>query len=149
MSCQDHRQLLTGHIDGELSPQQDRRLKSHLDGCEACRRELEELAQIKEQLTMIKFEEPSDAELERYWSGIYNRLERGAGWILFSLGTIIVLCYGGFKLVEEIVRDPGISLLLKIGVVALIFGSVVLFVSLFRERLTLKKTDKYSREVER
>ena len=98
---------------------------------------------------MMKFKEPTDVELERYWHSVYNRLERGLGWVLFSLGAIIVLCYGGFKLVEEIVRDPGVAVLLKVGIVALVFGTVILFVSLLRERLAVVKVDRYSKEVER
>ena len=149
MSCQDYRQLMTGYIDGELSDAQRRELESHLRACEACTRELEEFVAIKENLTMIKFKEPSDAELERYWGRVYNRLERGVAWILFSLGAIVVLCWGAFKMIEEIIQDPNISLVLKIGVVSLVVGVVVLFVSMVRERLTVRKTDKYSREVER
>jgi anti-sigma factor RsiW len=149
MSCEDYQELLTGYIDNELSDQQRQRLDGHLRTCQTCTRELEQLTAMKEELAMLKFKEPSDAELQRYWSSIYNRLERGVGWILFSLGAIVALCYGGVKLVEEMISDPEISLVLKIGVIALICGTVVLFVSLLRERLTLRKTDKYSREVER
>ena len=69
-------------------------------------------------------------------------------WLL-PLGAIIALCYGGVKLVEEMVSDPDVSLVLKVSVISLIFGGVILFVSLLRERLTFRKTDKYSREVER
>ena len=98
---------------------------------------------------MIKFKEPTDAELERYWKSIYNRLERGLAWILFSAGAIIVLCYGGFKLIEQVIKDPNIALLFKIGLTALVFGAVILFVSLLRERLTVRKVDKYSKEIER
>ena len=98
---------------------------------------------------MIRFNEPTDAELSRYWSSIYNRLERGVGWILFSLGAIVLLCYGGFKLVEAVIRDPTIQWWVKGGVLALVFGTVVLFVSLLRERLAVRRVDKYSKEIER
>ena len=98
---------------------------------------------------MIHFKEPTDAELDRYWSSVYNRLERSLGWILFSLGAIVVLSWTAFLVLEELLGDPEISLLLKIGVVSLVIGLVVLFVSLVRERLTIRKTDKYSREIDR
>ena len=149
MSCEDYRQWITGYVDDELSVADRQRLESHLRACDACRRELEELVAFKEHLTMIKFKEPSDAELERYWRSIYNRLERRVGWILFSLGAIVVTCWAAFKAIEEMIQDPSVSLVLKVGVVALIVGGAVLFVSLVRERLTVRKTDKYSREVER
>jgi len=149
VSCEDYKHLMTGYLDGELPDAQRERLESHLRACEACTGELEEFRTIKEHLTMIKFKEPSDTELERYWSRVYNRLERGVGWILFSLGAIVVLCWAAFAFIDEMIKDPDISWVLKIGVVSLIVGAVVLFVSLVRERLTVRKTDKYSREVER
>jgi len=149
MSCEDYRQLITGYVDDELSVADRERLESHLRACHACRREREAMVAFKEHLTMIKFKEPSDAELERYWSSIYNRLERGLGWILFSLGAIVVLCWAAFEAIEEMIQDPNVSLVLKVGIVSLIAGGVVLFVSIVRERLTIRKTDKYSREVER
>ena len=98
---------------------------------------------------MAKLKEPSDIELAQYWSSVYNRLERGIGWILFSVGAIIVLCYGGFKLVEEIIKDPEIVPLFKVGIVALVFGVAILLVSVLRERLRVRKVDKYSKEIER
>ena len=97
----------------------------------------------------MKFKEPSDAELERYWSSIYNRLERGLGWILFSVGAIILLCYGAFRLLESVIVNQSVALGLKIGIVAISFGIVILFVSLLRERLVVRKADKYSKEIKR
>jgi predicted anti-sigma-YlaC factor YlaD len=141
--------MITGYLDGELPPEDRARLEEHLEGCRQCARELAQLGRLKEELAMMEFQEPTDAELERYWRSIYNRLERGIAWVLLSVGAIILLCYGGFKLVEEIVRDPELAVLLKVGVVALVFGIVVLFVSLLRERLAVSKLDKYAREVKR
>jgi len=149
MSCENYREWITGYVDDELPPPQREQLEDHLRACEACKRELEESLALKEHLTMIKFKEPSDAQLERYWSRIYNRLERGVGWILFSLGAIVLICWGAFEAIEEMIQDPGISLVLKVGVVALIVGGAILLVSAVRERLTVRKTDKYSQEVER
>ena len=149
MTCQDYGRLLTGYVDRELSDDQRRRVETHLRQCADCSRQLDELVSIKERLTMIKFKEPSDLELQRYWGGVYNRLERGLGWILVSLGAIIVLSLGAIEMIREMLGDPEVPLLLTIGVVSLIIGGVTLFVSVFRERLSVKKTDKYSREVQR
>ena len=149
MTCQDYERLLTGYVDRELSDDQRRQVETHLRQCADCSRQLDELVSIKERLTMIKFKEPSDLELQRYWGGVYNRLERGAGWILVSLGTIVVLSLGAIEMIKEMLGDPEVPLLLTIGVVSLIIGGVTLFVSVFRERLSIKKTDKYSREVQR
>ena len=149
MSCEEFEPMIAGYLDGELSPQQRDRLDSHLAGCDSCRRELAELTELKENLAMIGFKEPSDVEMQRYWRSVYNRLERGLGWILLSIGAIVLLCYGAFKLIEALIKDPNVVLGLKIGVVALAFGAAILFVSLLRERLAVRKVDKYSREIKR
>ena len=149
MNCEEMRPMVSAHVDGELTPDQQKRLEAHLADCEGCRRELAEMQALKQELDMIQFTEPTDTELQRYWSGVYNRLERGVAWVLLSVGAIVLLCYGGFKLVEETIRDPKLEWWVKGGVLAAVFGSAVLFVSLLRERLAVRKTDKYSREVKR
>jgi predicted anti-sigma-YlaC factor YlaD len=149
MTCDDFRPLITGYLDGELADEDRRRLEDHLGTCDTCARELEAMKRLKEDLAMMRFKEPSDVELERYWQGVYNRLERGLGWILFSAGAIILLCYGAFRLIEGLIADPTVSLALKVGVVALTFGVIVLFVSLLRERLAVRKVDRYSKEIDR
>ena len=60
-----------------------------------------------------------------------------------SVAAIILLVYGGFKLIEKIVQDPTVDVVLKIGLVALIGGLAILFVSVARERLYLRKKDPY------
>ena len=50
---------------------------------------------------------------------------------------------------EEIVRDPNVATVLKVGVVAAILGLAILFVSILRERLAVSKADRYSREIKR
>jgi len=137
------------YLDGELPEEDRRRFEEHLASCDACRTELDELKRLTEDLNMMRFKEPGDEELQRYWAGVYNRLERGIGWILLSAGAILTLCYGAFKIIEEMIRDPAVSVILKVGVCALIAGLVILFVSLLRERLVVRKVDRYSREVER
>jgi len=149
MSCDEYKTLMMGYLDGELAPDQRERFETHVASCTDCEEDLAEFKRLKLELAAMKFKEPSDAELERYWRSTYNRLERGVGWVLFSIGAILALCYGGFKLVEAMVVDPDIALVLRIGVVALVFGTVVLFVSVLRERLTVRRVDKYSKEIER
>lgn len=149
MSCGDYRPMITGYLDGELPPPHKARLEEHLASCSECARELAELAELKKELSQMEFKEPTDEELERYWRGVYNRLERGVGWALVSVGAILVLCWGAFQLIEEMMRDPDVALALKVGVVALVIGAVILFVSILRERLALSKVDRYSREVKR
>ncbi len=149
MNCSEYAAMLTGYIDEELTPEDRARLEKHLTGCEACRGELAALTGLKEELAMMDFVEPTDVELDAYWAGVYNRLERRLGWILLSVGAVALIAYGAFELVEKFVRDPSVALILKVGVLAGILGLVILFVSILRERLAVSKADRYSQEIKR
>ena len=141
--------LLMGYIDGELGSGEQKELEEHLAKCQDCSRELEEFRRLKDMTDKMRFREPQDEVWERYWRGIYNRLERGIGWILCSIGAILLLAFGAFKLVESLLSDPTVALVVKIGVSALFLGLAILVVSLVRERIFGLKSDRYSREVRR
>lgn len=144
-----YKKLLMGLVDGELSDEEKKELESHLSKCSECRRELQEFKKMKEVMKTMKYKEPPDELWERYWTGIYNRLERGFGWILLSIGAIILLFWGGFKFVESLVKDPTVAIIAKIGILAAIAGIAILLVSVIRERIFTYKTDKYAKEVKR
>jgi anti-sigma factor RsiW len=149
MNCDDIRPLIAGYLDGELTPDERARVEEHVGSCPDCARELREQQALKEELDTMSFREPTDAELDRYWQSVYNRLERGVGWLMFTIGAAVVACYGAFILVEETVLDPSVALIFKIGIVALGLGTVVLFVSILRERLAVRRSDRYSSGVKR
>lgn len=83
-----------------------------------------------------------------YWTSVYNRMERRIGWILFSIGAIIILFFGGYKLVEGLVQAPDVPLLFKVAILSVLGGLVVLLVSLARERIFVRKRERY-KEVEK
>ena len=149
MNCDEIAELLDGYVDDELPPDQRAAVEAHLAGCGACRTQCDDLAGLKEDLAMITFREPTDAELDRYWQRVYNRLERGIGWLLLSIGAVVLLCYVAYLLIENVIQNPAVALTLKIGLSALIVGAVVLFVSILRERLSVRKADRYSKEIQR
>ena len=72
-----------------------------------------------------------------------NRLERSAGWFLFFVGILILLIYGGLKIVNCFVKDLSITLLLKIGILGIIGGLVILLVSLIKEQLFIRKSERH------
>jgi hypothetical protein len=114
-----------------------------LASCAVCRGELEEFKRLNRITDEVKFVEPEERIWRQYWSGVYNRIERGVGWILFSISAILLLIYGGFKAIEELIKDPTVDIILKAGLLALIAGLAILFVSVLRERLYFWKKDRY------
>jgi predicted anti-sigma-YlaC factor YlaD len=149
MSCEKFKLTMMAYLDKELSEEERALFEEHLETCESCRKELASFQGLERELAEMTFADPTDQELEQYWRSVYNRLERGAGWIFLSIGVIFLLSYGAFVLIEDFIRSNEVAMALKIGVVSLIFGLVVLLVSLVRERLALCAKDRYSRDVKR
>ena len=148
MTCQDHKDLMMAYLDNELNDQQKRAFEEHLAGCPDCTRELAEFRKLKRMTDCVAFVEPEDRVWEQYWGNVYNRIERGAGWLLFSIAAIILFIYCGFQFIEHIIDDPTVGVLMKIGLLALLGGFVILFVSVLRERVYFWSRDRY-RDVRR
>ena len=143
MTCHDYKDLLMGYLDNELSNEQKRQFEEHLSGCSECKEELKEFQKLKAITDEVTLVEPEDRIWQDYWSGVYNRIERSVGWIVFSVAAILLTIYGGFKLIEEMIKDPDIETMLKVGLLVLIAGLAILFVSVLRERLYIWRKDRY------
>ena len=143
MACAEYKNLLMGYLDNELADGQREQLERHLAECKDCWEELEDFKKLKTITDEMQLAEPEDKLWEDYWGGIYNRIERGIGWILFSIAAIVLLIYVGFCAIEKMVKDPTVDTILKVGLLALIAGLAVLFVSVLRERLYFRKKDRY------
>ena len=148
MTCHDYKDLMMGYLDNELSDEQRNRFEEHLAGCPECAGELKEFRKLKAITDEVTLVEPEDRIWQDYWSGVYNRIERGVGWIVFSVAVVLLVIYGGFSAIEKLVKDPNVEITLKIGLLALQAGLAILFVSVLRERLYFWKKDRY-RDVRR
>ena len=97
---------------------------------------------------MTQIESPPEEQWRVYWQDVYNRMERGLGWILVSVGAIVLASYGLWEAVSEMLEDASVPWFLKLAFFALGAGAIILFVSALREKLFTRKHDPY-KEVER
>ncbi len=148
MTHQEILEKIPLYVAGELSPSEQTEMDLHLKNCESCRRELEEFRKMEGMLEQLRLPDPPDELWNGYWSGIYNRMERKIGWILFSIGAIVLLFFGFFRLVEEMLNDPTLPPLIKWGTLCIGGGLAILLVSVLREQLFFRKNERY-REVQR
>lgn len=142
------KKLLSPLLDGELDEGAKKEMEEHLAACPECRREYEQMQKIEEVMAMVTLKNPPQEMWIYYWRSVYNRLERGLGWILLSLGAIILLCFGAYKMVEGILEDAAIPLLLKIGILVFLAGVAILLVSVIREQIFLRRKERY-KEIEK
>ncbi len=143
MICQDYKEMMMGYLDNELPEEQKRTFEEHLATCRQCADELKEFRKLKQITEAVTLAEPEERIWQQYWASIYNRIERTLGWILLSVAGIGLAGYGGFKAIEDIIRDPAVGVILKVALLALIAGVAILFVSVLRERLYFWGKDRY------
>lgn len=135
--------LLMKAVDAELNSDEETEFNHFIETDVECRIEWEEFSKLNKLTGGIQMKLPEQEKWDHYWANIYNRLERRFGWIVFSIGLIILIVTGGFYAIQEFLSNPDIPILEKIGLSAFFIGSAVLIVSVLREKLTLRKTDKY------
>lgn len=135
--------LLMGAIDEELTDDEEREFQKLLDDSPEYQKEFEQYKRLKEVTTGMRPKSPSVEIWDTYWMDVRNKIERGIGWLLFTIGSVILLTYGGFKLVESIVSEPHLLWIVKAGILLLMGGISVLLVSVIRERMFTYKKDPY------
>lgn len=140
--------LVMAAVDGEL----DQRGKIEFD---ALIQEHPELAgefmqfkRIKEVTRAMRMKSPADEVWDTYWYGVYNRIERNIGWILLSVGAIILMTYGLYRFVISLFADQQIEVFVKIAIISVLAGAVILLISVLREKLSIRRKDPY-KEVKR
>jgi len=145
MNLDDHTERLMLYFDGEMSPEERLEFEKHLAGCESCRTALTEMSALREVTDTMKLADLPEAVWEKYWSGVYNRIERSVAWIMFIIGALILNGYWVYR----VITDPGIKSVVGLGTVLMTAGFAVLLLSVFREKRTVNRADRYISEVKR
>ncbi len=143
-----YRELLAGYVDGELTDAEKLEFERELSHSAELRAELEEFMKLKEVTDSMRYADIPDQVWDSYWESLYKKTERGVGWIFFSVGAMIVLCFGLYEMFYGLFTDPTAPLWLQIGLPVSCVGAVILLVSYARERLFARKRERYT-EVER
>lgn len=131
--------MLSGYIDGELTQQQAQRVRLHCDSCPACAEELEQLETLRREVGKTRLSPLGEDIWREHMKEPTVEITRGIGWILFILG---VLGVSGIA-VYEFVIDTGIETHIKVITSLVWLGLGALLVSVLRQRLIERKTDKY------
>ena len=139
---------MTRYIDGLMSPDEEARFLHRVEGDPELRAELAAQQGLKEVTDVMSMTKMPDEHWDTYWHGVYKRIERGAGWLFFSAGVIIVAAFAGYHLFMDFFLNAEVSLLARVGVGVGSLGAIILLVSVCRERLFAHKHERY-KEVER
>jgi anti-sigma factor RsiW len=137
--------LLMGYLDGELDAAERARVEEALESDPALRRDLEEMRRLVEATGDLGVDTKSDVELESFWGGVYNRLERRTAWVLLTLGALGLAAAALYLFFTA----PGSHWAVKLPAACALLGALILLWSVWRERRKVLPHDRYSREVRR
>jgi hypothetical protein len=135
--------LLSAYVDGELEPEEKARVEAHLATSPDSQAEVARLRQLREVTEAMILREAPAEEWEIFWLNIYNRVERGLGWLVLTLGAVVVAGYSLYQFVLSLTEAPDLPWYLKGGIFAVCLGVLVLLVSVIRERIFVRRRTRY------
>ena len=144
----DWKPYVSAYLDDELEPVERCAFEEELARDPRLREEVKEMQNMKGLMSGMRLRELPDGAWDDYRRRTYNRLERRVGWILLSIGAMVLIGYGLYELVVFLVSDGDLAWWIRTAIGAACVGLAVLLVSVIRERIFVWKRDPY-REVER
>lgn len=145
MTFDEHAEKLMRYIDGEMSAEDTIAFEEHLKTCAQCSSQLREMNALKEVTDTMKIADLPEAVWEKYWTGIYNRIERSVAWVLFIAGSLMLIGYWLYRAIT----DPALHNIVGLGLMLMLFGFLVLLLSVVREKCAVNSADRYISEVKR
>jgi hypothetical protein len=132
-------ELLSGFVDGELTQQERQRVTLHCDQCGQCRQNLAELRVLRERIGKSRLSEVGADKWRETMNERTVQTTLGIGWLMLIAGILAVAGVGLYQFIVE----PGMSVWMKLILVAIYGGLALLLFSVLRQRLIERKTDKY------
>lgn len=130
---------LSGYLDGELTQQQRQKVELHLEQCAQCSKLLVDLQELRGRMHGARLSQMGADQWRENMDEPAVQLSKGIGWVLV-IGAVLVL----FTIVVfHFLADDSISGFMKFLISAFYLGWAALFVSVLRQRLIERKTDKY------
>jgi ferric-dicitrate binding protein FerR (iron transport regulator) len=130
-------------LDGEIDTAERAAFEARLADDPDLREEWRRLSRAREATMGLKLRRPPEEVWDGYWTSVYSRTERGLGWILVSLGAIVVGGWAVWTWVGALLADTSTPLIVRFGMIAMFMGVVILAVSVVRHRINVLRTDPY------
>ena len=145
MSLDQDKMNLMRYLDGEMTASERTDFERHLETCDECRRILADMSELKEGTESMKIADLPETVWEKYWTGIYNRIERSVAWFLFIVGAVMMIGYSMY----QAFTDPTIDSFVRLAMTLMGAGFAVLLLSVVREKCAVNRADRYISEVKR
>lgn len=137
------RETLMRFLDGELPPEERRRVEEVVAGSTELQREVMIFRALHDDLSGMRFRPEPGVRLPSVWAAVHRRLTRPIGWLLISGGLAVWLTHAIY--IYLVSPAPSWE---KVTASAVVIGFLLLFASVIHERYREWLTDPY-RDVRR
>jgi len=131
--------MLSAYLDGELTQQEQQRVRLYLEDCEEAREEFRELQELKKITSSLSFAPPPDDRLDELAKSLSVEAPRKAGWVILSAGVVAVIV----MMIVELVMIPHVPWWVKTFYSMIAVGFVLLLGSVLRQRSLEAPYDRY------
>ena len=138
-TCEQIGELLSGYLDGELTQEKRQLVEVHIEVCADCRSDYEAIRRISTSVASLSLDEMNFDEWRKQMNDLTVRSSRSIGWLLFVAGVMVLTGYGIYAFAVTDVEPFAV----KLAVAGVFAGLIGLFISVLRQRLIARKTDKY------
>lgn len=143
--CEAVEEKLSAYLDDELTQQEQQRIYLHIQQCPECSALLQELESMRTDVKDALLTSVDARDLPTILNDQPARWLSWIGWGLFTLGFLLVGGFFVWELARELLTDVATPWWLRFGIAGLYLGLVVLFLSVLRQCLVARKTDKYKK----
>ncbi|PWK45367.1 zf-HC2 domain-containing protein [Pleionea mediterranea] len=137
--CSSIEAKLSGYLDGELTQQESQRVHNHLQQCEQCNQLYRDLKSMQQDVAQLEKKTMSEEQLETLMTDKPAKTFEWAGWLLLIGGIAVIVGY----LAYQFFTQDTTALWLKLTISAIYGGVAFLLLTVLRQRLIARKTDRY------
>ena len=141
--CAETNPMLSGYLDRELTQGDRQKIELILEECETCRKSLEEMKQLRQQIGGIHYKKMTLSEKDKLNREASGSVGSNLGQVLLLSGFVILYGTGAFYLLKDLILDGEAPAFVRIGVPTLFLGIGVLFFTVLYQRFQAAKTDRY------
>jgi anti-sigma factor RsiW len=118
--------LLSAYLDGELTQQEQQRVRLYLEDSDEAREEFREMQEIKKITSTLAFAPPPDERLDELARSLSVRGPQLAGWVLLLIGAVAAILIAAVLLATAPDVPLGVKAIYGSGALglALLLGSV-------------------------
>lgn len=143
--CQYVAAELSAYLDGELTQQQSQRIALHIKNCPQCSSLHDELAAQRDMLKQALWVTPEQEELQQLEREPGVRSLALVGWSVLIFAVLMLAALLSWQFIAGLLATSGLVFWVQLASMLVYLGLFFLFLSVLRQRLIARKTDKYNK----